>query len=162
MNLLSIYPSQLEYEIIRRKIVLRVIPECFRLIESRFIPDKPIKNARKLHEHILSESRFWTPELVKNNVIVSHYPDALAAALSAFDELIHSNTTYLKEKLDTVLGLLRACEIGSKTKLAQIFKQHQNESPQFFRGFLCAFGYRTEILNAYNIFRWQPPSRYFG
>jgi len=181
LALLLAYPSELETEIVSRKIILTSIPESFRMVELRHTPNKPIKSARALHEHMLVEAEFWTPELVCNNDIVAHYPNTLARALLIFGELIRSNVDQVKGKLDIILDLLRACPIDSATKLARTFERHQGATNHFYKGFFDAatsnrfstcdvewykgfvvgMQYKSTIKEVHNVFAWKPPSRFF-
>ena len=182
MELLPIYPEHVELEIRNRMIVLTTIPRNFRLIEVARHHTKHIRTARELHEHILSEKKFWTADLVKNIAIVADYPKILEKALSSFHVLVQADHSRTKANLDVVLDLIVSCKIGSKTKLAKTFEACRGENAWFFKGFVDAvignknpggnvtadwqkglvagLKYKSDIHNIYDIFTWQPPSRF--
>jgi len=176
-----LYPEHIELEVKNRAIVLATIPEEFRLIEAAQHHTKQVSTARGLYEHIVAEKEFWTDDLVKNIAIVSDYPDVLNRALLSFNAFVKSDGSRAQKELTKVLDLLGTCKISAKTRLAKTFAGFQSKSAWFFKGFIDALTasndshgnhadwhkglaaghkYKGDIHNIYDIFTWQPPSRF--
>ena len=134
-ELLSRYPEHVETEIKNKNIILKTIPDNLQALESKNLQTKQIKTARQLHEYILEEIKFWLPDLVKYNSMVSSFPSHLKQALSYFDALIKTDPSQASQKLESVLSSLRPCDIGSMTRLAKTFFRLKEEKGHFFNGF---------------------------
>jgi len=134
-ELLSRYPEHVETEIKNKNIILKTIPDNLQALESKNLQTKQIKTARQLHEYILEEIKFWLPDLVKYNSMVSSFPSHLKQALSYFDALIKTDPSQASQKLESVLSSLRPCDIGSMTRLAKTLIKFKEEKGQFFNGF---------------------------
>jgi len=111
-------------------------PDNYRVIEKEIFPNIPIKSARQLYEHIKREEAFWTNDVVKNNHIVTRYPNQIKTARTQFENALDSDDEVARQTLlENATKSVCSCTINSTTELAKIFMKYSTEKEQFFQGF---------------------------
>jgi hypothetical protein len=174
--------AAVEAEIRKAAVVLPLVPKEFYQVKAQQLQTKRIKGTDDLRAHLAVEQAFWTPGLVKNNIIARDFPAHLSAAQAAFGAMLVAVGEQIRVKLAEVIHHLNQCPIGANTKLGRTFQKYQGEEPEFFHGFRAGASvvagikreakgaafekgfragqeYRTAIHKIYDIFSWQPQSR---
>jgi hypothetical protein len=153
-----IYPKLLDDYIKSNEIVIKQMPEKFRILKQDALPDKPIKSTRVFVNYLNRELAFWSYDELGSNPIVnnykSYYNQALTNINHAMSHAIENPNmaiSYLKNAIDVVS---QNCQIGSATELAKMLKFFKDKTNYFFYGFRDAITPNSQI-SYYNQSAWH-------
>lgn len=153
-----IYPKLLDDYFKSNEVILKQMPDKFRVLKQDALPDKIIKSTRIFVNYLNKELAFWSYDEIGNNPIVSSYKTNYNQALTNVNNAIataasnpNQAISFLKNAIDVVS---QHCQIGSSTELAKMFKFFKEKSVYFFYGFQNAITPDTQT-SYYNHSGWH-------
>ena len=153
-----VYPKLLDDYFKSNEVIIKQIPDKFRVLKQDALPDKTIKSTRIFVNYLNKELAFWSYEELRNNPIVSSYKSYYSQALTNVNNAManaienpNQAIYYLKNAIDVVT---QNCQIGSITELAKMFKFFKDKPNHFFYGFQNAITPNTQV-SYYNYAAWH-------
>jgi len=133
------YPLLFDDYFKQNQIVIKQIPDKYRIVGQTVLPDKIIKNTKTFIDYINREFEFWDYNEISRNSIVSSYKtnyfkakQDVEKALSLFEE----NPTQALEILKKTIQLITTnCQISSVSQLGKLLKLFKDKNSYFFQGF---------------------------
>ena len=153
-----IYPKEFDSYFKEKEILIKQIPDKYRIVKQDALPDKRIKNTKTLYDYLKKESEFWNyPEVIRN-YFVREYKDHYVRAYADLNAAIKLYTTNPSQALTNFKKLINYvvtnCVFSSNTQLAKFMKKFKDKNEYFFYGFNHALIPTTSPSN-YNYQGWH-------
>ena len=153
-----VYPKLLDEHFKNNTILIKQIPDTYRIVSQAALPDKTMKTTKAFVLYIKKELAFWDYPELSNNPIVSKYKSYFNQALTNIQNAINTVDTnpqqaisYLKNSINVIQV---NCQIASTTQLARLFKSFKSKTNHFFYGFQSAITVNGST-NYYNYSQWH-------
>lgn len=132
-----IYPKWMDRYFKENEIIIKRLPDNYRIINKEALPNKTIKNTKQFIQYLETEQKFWNYDNVANNYIVSGYNDTISTSLKNINSIINSEesdetTRVFRQSIDNFID---RCQIASTTNIAKMFKKFADKTRYFFFGF---------------------------
>lgn len=139
-----IYPEWMDNYFKENEIIIKRLPDNFRIIDKQALPNKTIKSTKQFVQYVEAEGKFWNYENINKNVIVSNYKQTIEATLSNISTIKNSEGTDSNKRLfrESISSFINTCQISSITNIAKWFKKFSDRNQYFF------YGFRDAVSNA--------------
>ena len=150
----SDYPEEMDKYFIDKKLIIKPIPQRYRLVREPEFSDIKITSAKQCYEFIESELKFWNYQDTKSIAILNDFYTRLSNAKNYFSK----TKEYYKRQdinnanscLNNLCNQLQSDYLFSRTKLAQFFYKNKFRDNNFFSGLECALrGDPNSTLSSY-------------
>lgn len=132
-----IYPKWMDRYFKENEIIIKRLPDNYRIINKEALPNKTIKNTKQFIQYLETEQKFWNYDNVANNYIVSGYNYIISTSLEEINNIRNSKesdetTRVFRQSIDNFID---GCQIASTTNIAKMFKKFADKTRYFFYGF---------------------------
>lgn len=131
------YPKWMDKYFKENEIIIKRLPDNYRIINKEALPNKTIKNTKQFIQYLETEQKFWNYDNVANNYIVSGYNDTISTSLKNINSIINSEESDETTRVfrQSVRNFIDRCQIASATNIAKLFKKFADKTKYFFYGF---------------------------